>query len=515
MIAPNAFYVPQAQAYPAYTGQPSARVRLLHTNDLHEHWEGMAKAVTGLKQQSWEGYATDRDVLRLNSGDTNTGREAKEWTLSTVMGNLMGWHATTSGNHEFDLPSKVYYGTLNAVAQFPTLLSNMLIPNTLETYQARQMRKLVNDPYIVRGQQGTYALLGITRPAETAKLDKAHRNEGFAAMNLNSTKEQLKAQVQQLHSQGIRNIVVLSHMGLALDKELAQSVDGIGVIISGDSHDKIKELAPGKSIFTSPNGSPVLIVQAGANARYMGQLDLTFDAWGRVTPESLQVLSTDGFFADPQAMQAIEQYTTPKVTLGTVAEFTGTKDIHQKPNALAQKMADAVRQHANSEIAFVRSREIREPLLHGPISNWALKTIMPYDSKVVSLELTGQEITSALARSAEALEWSKLKPSPLLHASGLSCVMDRQTGQVRDVMVQNRQTGRYEPINPKQTYRVAMTDYAVKEPKEFPEFAQPDRVIWQSPVTLQRLFQQQLQRATLQGKPYSVGTVDNRLTIVN
>ena len=63
-------------------------------------------------------------------------------------------------------------------------------------------------------------------------------------------------------------IVVLSHLGLAGDKHLAEAVDGLDIIVGGHSHNRMEQ---------AERVGKTLIVQAGAHGSDLGRLDLTID----------------------------------------------------------------------------------------------------------------------------------------------------------------------------------------------------------------------------------------------
>lgn len=65
------------------------------------------------------------------------------------------------------------------------------------------------------------------------------------------------------------------------DLELARKVDGVDIIVGGHTHDYLgPKSSKGRHpiVEHSPSGKPVLVVTAGALAKYLGQLDVTFDA---------------------------------------------------------------------------------------------------------------------------------------------------------------------------------------------------------------------------------------------
>src|SRR5690606_2396940 len=95
-----------------------------------------------------------------------------------------------------------------------------------------------------------------------------------------------------LRAQGVDRIVLQSHVGYLADLELARRLQGVDVIVGGDSHtllgpDVLKDYglrpaAPYPSMAVSGDGKPVCVAQAWQYAYVLGQLDVDFDAQGHV-----------------------------------------------------------------------------------------------------------------------------------------------------------------------------------------------------------------------------------------
>ncbi len=85
-----------------------------------------------------------------------------------------------------------------------------------------------------------------------------------------------------LDGQGIDKIVLLSHVGYGDDLRLAAQVDGIDVIVGGHWHTLLSSTDLRQpaypTVVASPSGDPVLVVQAEAYGKYLGQLVLTLTA---------------------------------------------------------------------------------------------------------------------------------------------------------------------------------------------------------------------------------------------
>jgi len=95
-------------------------------------------------------------------------------------------------------------------------------------------------------------------------------------------------------------VVMVSHLGLDLDHEVARSVEGIDVVLGGHSHTALWEVE---------KSGGALIIQAGAYARYVARLDVEVDLRTRtVAVHHYRLLSNDaGFLPVSDEMQAAVQ----------------------------------------------------------------------------------------------------------------------------------------------------------------------------------------------------------------
>ena len=109
----------------------------------------------------------------------------------------------------------------------------------------------------------------------------------------------IQQEVDILVGQGINKIVLLAHMQrLDIEKALAALLTDVDIIVAGGSDallaDETDRLWPGDKaagvyplLFESPKGHPVLLVNTGADYRYLGRLLVEFDEDGTALLESI------------------------------------------------------------------------------------------------------------------------------------------------------------------------------------------------------------------------------------
>jgi 2',3'-cyclic-nucleotide 2'-phosphodiesterase (5'-nucleotidase family) len=217
--------------------------------------------------------------------------------------NALGIQASACGNHEFDdntaqfasmLRSDVaasYAGTL-----FPYLSANLDFnadSNTrgLITADAQDARlgtnKLARSCTLLVGGQ----LVGIVG-ATTVELRQIS-SPGTIGVSTNLVGA-IQPAVDALLARGCNKVILLAHLQqYANEFALAGALRDVDLIIAGGSHvvfskpgDRLRvghvPAQPYPSVFTSPSGEPVHVVNAGANFEYVGRWISSFDEEGRI-----------------------------------------------------------------------------------------------------------------------------------------------------------------------------------------------------------------------------------------
>lgn len=114
----------------------------------------------------------------------------------------------------------------------------------------------------------------------------------WGQVNILPEVEAVRAEAERLTAEGVKMIIVLSHCGLETDREIAKHGGPIDIIVGGHSHSFLfsGENPPGPdfpvdnypTIEMQENGNEVLIVQASAYTKYLGDITLYFDDDGTI-----------------------------------------------------------------------------------------------------------------------------------------------------------------------------------------------------------------------------------------
>ncbi|MCR3909425.1 bifunctional metallophosphatase/5'-nucleotidase [Aeromonas hydrophila] len=283
----------------------SITVQLAHFSDCHSHFDGAPMRFAPAGESEWRtqcgGYArilTRLNALRrqadaagqtclfLHGGDTFQGSlyfNRFKGRANADLLSLLRPDAMVIGNHEFDLGNGPLVEFLRQL-DFPVLAANLdssqepadaplRLRGLPQLYDASRPwhQRIIDDV--------PFALLGITLPqmAAIASPDPHTRFHGI--------EQTLKTALAEIKAAGIRHIILLSHLGLEQDKQLAEHFPELSLIIGGHTHSLLGDLAP---LGLASEGSyplmrnGVAILHAAHSALCLGVCELTFDQHGRV-----------------------------------------------------------------------------------------------------------------------------------------------------------------------------------------------------------------------------------------
>jgi len=343
---------------------------------------------------------------------------------------------------------------------YPVLAAN------LDARPGCPLRGTPVQPWIIKEIRGVkVGIMGIANPS-VRTLSAACPDTRFT-----NSAATLKKAVAALEAQGVRHIIALTHLGLPKDVELARSVDGVDIIVGGHTH---SYLGPGSSsgpyplVEHSPSGKPVLVVTAGALSKYLGQLDVTFDAQGVPLRWKGAAMPLDASVPpDPTVEAKIAQYAAKlqKFTSVPVGEnnIDAPDGLHQcrTGECLAglittDSMLDYGRAYG-AQIAIINGGGLRAPLRQGHLNIGDMLSVLPFGNKVIIREFTGAQLLTALEHGVAD---NKGVGSPLLHTAGLRYVYDPTlpSGK-RIVRAELTKGGAARALDPAATYRVVLVDY--------------------------------------------------------
>jgi 2',3'-cyclic-nucleotide 2'-phosphodiesterase (5'-nucleotidase family) len=458
----------------------------MHTNDTHANLDNAAKKIAAIKDIR----AVKPNALLVDAGDVFSGTlyfTEYQGLADLQFMNLAGYDAMTFGNHEFDAGTATLANFVKGT-YFPLVSANVNFANDVNlnsrfndtiTADARGGQIYNGMIKVVNGEK--IGIFGLTT-AETPTIS----SPGAGVVFENYIAEAQKS-VDAFKAAGVNKIVALSHLGYNdsldwdNDLELAKQVEGIDVIVGGHTHVKLD--AP----FVETTGDePTVIVQANEYNKFLGDLDVTFDATGKVIPtETTGRLIDINAYAkeDAVAKQILTTKYKPAIDAmkATVIGSTATALVGGNPPAriaetnLGNFIADGMLAKAktiNSQtvIALQNGGGVRETLPVGNITLADVFKVLPFGNALAIMNLTGAEIKAALEHGVKT---APVANGAFLQVSGLKFTYDSTSAvgeKVKTVEVKNAD-GTYTALDLTKNYYVATNIFTAKGGDGYTMFA--------------------------------------------
>ncbi len=429
-----------------------------------ECFGGSARLASAIDTQRAAIEGSGGHVLLLDGGDQFQGSLFYTYykgKAAAEMMNRLGYDAMTVGNHEFDDGPQVLRGFMDAV-DFPVLLANADV-------SAEPALAPVLKPSVVIPKGGArVGLIGIA-PAHTGTSSSAGPNVKFS-----DPIPALNAEVAALAKQGVNKIVVLSHSGYDVDKEIAAKVAGIDVIVGGHDNTYLSNFDPAAkgpypTMVTGPDGSEVAIVQAYAYGKFLGGLNVEWDGTGAVTAAYGEPLIMDSAIPEDAAVAArVAELAQPLDALNSEVVGAVAGDVSADPDicraeicAMGVLVAEAMLEAARPqgvEIAIQNGGGLRAPLAAGEVTRGDVLTVLPFGNSLSTFKLTGAEVVAALENGVSQVE-NLSGRFPQVAGIRYAWSPSKPPGEGRIRAVQVHRNGAWENIDLEATYGVAANSF--------------------------------------------------------
>ncbi len=385
-----------------------------------------------------------RDVAVMNAGDDFQGTPISSITLGRSqieLMNIINPDVMTLGNHEFD------YGVENlendlSLARFPIINANI--------FDLRKGRSFL-PPYLVK----TYGkvkvgIIGLIAP----DLPILVKTEDIVGLQMLNHAQVVRKYVSELKKENVDLIVVLSHIGVDVDRALADSVPEVNVIVGGHSH---------TALFKPIKRNRTVICQAGAQGRWLGKLDLVVDLSGdSVYSYEGQLIETVVGKVKPDSLADSKVNELEKMVDKELNEVIGTlendwlRSMKVECN-IGNWSADVMREFAQTDIAFMNSGTIRKDLYAGDISVRDIWEIFPFNNHFLTFRVTGKTLWKMIA-------WQAAEKGELMQVSGMRYTYDSSKPfgqQLLSIEVAG------EPLDENRTYSIVTNNYVAGHIEDF------------------------------------------------
>lgn len=324
-------------------------------------------------------------VLAFDCGDTIHGTypavQTKGEALIPIL-NAMGFDAWTA-HWEFA------YGP----ARLQEITQQLRYPMLAVNCYDEETGEVVFDPYLITEAAGLR--IGVLGTAATI-VDKVMPESFSEGVRFTLGNEELPGYIEKLRNEERVDLVVLiSHLGFPQEMKLAREVDGIDVLLSGHTHNRI---------YRPARVNDTIVFQSGCHGSFLGRLDLEME--GGQIAEWQHDLLVVGEAIEPHAevQQLVEEAVAPYADdLEDVVGETSTPLNRYRvlESTMDNLLLQSMRELTGAQLAFSNGWRYGAPIPRGPVTRNDLWNIIPVNPPVSVCTLTGDELRAMMEENLE------------------------------------------------------------------------------------------------------------------
>jgi len=352
------------------------KIQIVHTNDLHSHFENFPRVARFIESSRENSTADDFYLFDIGDAmdradplsEATNGQANIEWM------NPLHYDAATIGNNEGLGNSHEHLAHLYDHANFPVILGNLYDKNTEKLADFAKSYKIFTTKSNTK-----IGVIGLTAPYILT----------YPLLNwdIKLIQDMLPKVLKMVQDQNCDIIILLSHLGVSMDRLIAKKHPEIDVIIGAHTH----HLFPKGEM---DNG--VLLAAAGKYGQNIGTINLEINEQKQITQktafttktETLEVLAEDKNWIDQQFKTGERLLDEKKV-----ADLPVTLSCdYQADHSIMQEALTAVQEYAQTDVAILSSGLFLEDLPKGVVTERNLHDVLPHAIHVMKTTMTGENV---------------------------------------------------------------------------------------------------------------------------
>jgi 5'-nucleotidase/UDP-sugar diphosphatase len=356
---------------------------ILHSNDLHAHLlpdehgnGGFARLATAVRTEK----ANCTACLYLNAGDLVQGAP-----VSTLfhgipvyeIANLLGFDASTLGNHEFD------YGwrrvqEFGRIAHFPVLSANIVDANG---------ESITGQPYVIKPVGGIrVAIIGVVLSDLVGNFVSPPAVGPWKVLPVFDTVRKYAMELRDRSDL----VVVLGHIH---DKEevaeILKQIPEVSVVVAGHTHVAYPEMM-------NVEGRVAVLVNSYADQ--LGRLDLQVDIAGKkLRSAEWKKITIDAKLAPAPDVEKLVNHWESKVRpFVDVLIGESAKAMARTDPELRKMIEKAMAEQTGADIGWIDTGNVRDGLPAGRILARQIWNMLPFDNYVVTGKFKGSQLPKSI-----------------------------------------------------------------------------------------------------------------------
>lgn len=440
------------------SARQNKNIVILYENDVHCAVKGYSR-LAGLRDAI---VASDTAYVGVvSSGDFLNGGVAGSISRGQYIVDVMrnvGYDAVTLGNHEFDF-GEPRMAEMVAQIKSPIICTNL--------FQAGASRPVYRTFIIKNYGSKRVGFVGVCTPETmTAEAYAFYDKDGNMIYDLrpDDVARLVQQSVDSARNAGADYVVLLSHLGELANgqwmdsHQLVRMTKGIDVVLDGHTHSVI----PHDEV-ANLEGKKIGITQTGTQFANIGKLVIT--PKGKFTTSLIPL--ADISYSSARVTHTVDSITrlmsseTDRVVGRCDFELTindndGKRLVRKGETNLGDLCADALREAVGADIGMVNGGGIRNNIPAGAVNFGMVIGVMPFYNLTCKIEATGEMIAETLRKCTETYPNEN---GDFPQVAGLQFTVHVASHTVSDIMVLDRQTGQYKPLQPQEKYTIGISDY--------------------------------------------------------
>ncbi len=285
----------------------------------------------------------------------------------------------TIGNNEGITFSKDQLESLYADATFPIVVANVF--NTNDT-RPKWMK-----PFVIHKMKSglKIGVIGLTAP-----FYRFYEQLGWKVTPPIPLLKRLLPQVRKQADV----VILMSHLGLQKDEEIAEEFSGIDVILGAHTHHVLPE---GKWV------KDTLIAQAGKHGAFLGEIHIEYDDSAlKIQHKQACLLNPKEESKDPNTDEILRRINEQATDILSEPIATIPKPLlvnWQEPSEFGQLLCDAVTEWCGKEIGLMNAGVLLDSLEQGIVTKADLHRICPHPINPCIVKVTGAQLEKTIERA--------------------------------------------------------------------------------------------------------------------
>jgi 2',3'-cyclic-nucleotide 2'-phosphodiesterase (5'-nucleotidase family) len=354
------------------------KLKILYINDIHSRFEELARIASAIEE------LCDKNTLILDAGDNadfaRLETEGTNGRISSALLNEIEFTARAFGNNE-GFAGNENSRIISESSDCPVVTCNMY---DLEG----QKLDFLDDAMVLQVSGIRVLIVGVT-----AAMNVFYHLFGI---HVKDPQEEVQRVLAKYEETSYDLLVILSHLGITRDRELASKFPNIDIIIGGHSHTMLeKPFVENHSI----------ICQAGHYGEYLGELIVDFNVENKTIRNFTgRLISSQKYPRHHKIMKLIRQYSrqadenlTKKLySIDTALDHSLTKE-----NAIGNLLADSLKDMLKTEIGIINSGVINKGVKQGAVTKKLLHELSPSPLNPTYIEIRGVDLCNTLEKSLQ------------------------------------------------------------------------------------------------------------------